>query len=308
MDTLTILGEVSDRVDNLSKDCYDEFVPVRSISFNNLESVRLGSKTHPLKEIAQRSIAFRLGIPYQYLSKCPPELQKENLEYWIQHEKNEELFFRFDGEAVRAIFTPRYQPLDNFKVLEQLEKCGYKDNTSVQCSLDEEFMSLSILDGKNSFHINGDNFTPGISIANSEVGLSSLHISAFILRLICTNGLVARKEVKSSYRHISQKVMEEFPAVVNEVSSSLGRQKQQFDISMKSTIDNVDQTMKTFNKQYALSEEERKAVQWGFLQEPGNKMFDVINAYTRASQYSDLNAESSYRLQKTGGDILALLN
>jgi hypothetical protein len=43
-------------------------------------------------------------------------------------------------------------------------------------------MSLSILDGKKAFDINGDKFKPGISISNSEVGLASLSIAAFILR------------------------------------------------------------------------------------------------------------------------------
>jgi len=33
----------------------------------------------------------------------------------------------------------------------------------------------------------------------------------------------------------------------------------------------------------------------------------VINAYTRAAQFEALPAESSYRLQRVGGDILDML-
>ena len=52
-----------------------------------------------------------------YLAKCPHDLQKENMNYWWDKEKNEELFFRFDGDEVRAMFTPKYKPVDNFEVL-----------------------------------------------------------------------------------------------------------------------------------------------------------------------------------------------
>ena len=42
------------------------------------------------------------------------------MNYWWDKEKNEELFFRFDGDEVRAMFTPKYKPVDNFEVLERV--------------------------------------------------------------------------------------------------------------------------------------------------------------------------------------------
>ena len=134
----------------------------------------------------------------------------------------------FDGQDVRAIFTPRYKPVDNFEVMERLENLGYTPDTKVQCHLDTEFMSLSIPDGKQTFAVNGDKITPGISIANSEVGLSSLKISAFFLRLVCTNGMVAKTEISAAYRHVSVKILDEFPNVMREVGSQLSRQRDKF--------------------------------------------------------------------------------
>jgi hypothetical protein len=37
-------------------------------------------------------------------------------------------------------------------------------------------------------------------------------------------------------------------------------------------------------------------------------MFHVVNTYTRASAMEGLPAESSYRLQKIGGEVLGMLN
>ncbi|MFC1513475.1 hypothetical protein ACFL5P_00525 [candidate division KSB1 bacterium] len=306
---LTTLGEVSQRVEEMSLENWDDFIPTRSIAFNSIDSIRIGSATHPVKPIAQRSIAFRLGIPLQYISKCPPELQRDNLEYWLQYEKNEKLLFRFNGDSVRAIFTERYQALDNFMVLEQLGRVGYTPETPVQCALDENFMSLSIPDGRKTFHVNSSDMSPGINISNSEIGLSSLHISAYFMRLACSNGLILRTEVTSSYKHISQKILDEFPAVINEVSANLGKQKEQFELSMNSPVSSPEMTFKSLNKQYALSEKEREAVEWGYQQEPGNNtMFDIVNAYTAAAKYSGLSAAEVNHLQRVGGNILAMVN
>lgn len=79
-------------------------------------------------------------------------------------------------------------------------------------------------------------------------------------------------------------------------------------ILKSTTPHNPDETIQTFNKQFNVSDIEREAADWGFEYQTGNTMFDVINAYTRGAQYNKLNAESSYRLNRIGGDILALVN
>ncbi len=123
--------------------------------------MRISGEAHAVRPVAQRSISARLGIPYQYLKKCPQDIQAQNLNHWIKEEKNDQLFLRFDGDDVRAIFTPRYVPVDNFEVFERLDSMGFSPDTKVQCSLDPEFMTLSIPDGQKAFDINGDKYTPG---------------------------------------------------------------------------------------------------------------------------------------------------
>jgi hypothetical protein len=307
MTNMTTLGKVSERVDQLSENCTDHLVPVKDISFDSLESLKIENQVYPMRPIAQQSIANRLGIPIQYLRKCPSGVQAYNMNHWIKEEKNEQLFVRFDGEEVRAIFTPRYQPIDNFEVLERLDSLGYSPDTPVQCHLDPEFMSLSILDGKKTFSLNGDKMTPGVSVSNSEVGLACLSIAAFLLRLVCTNGLIARTEVNASYKHVSLKVFKEFPQVLEKVSLELAKKREQLRISTESMVDNPALTMENFNRQFQLNKPEREAVEWGWSREAGYTMFHLVNAYTRASQFEGLSAESSYRLQRTGGMILEMV-
>jgi len=280
---------------------------VPEISFDSLQTMRIGDERHTMRTMAQRSIAWRLGIPYNYLAKCPPELQTEQMNFWIRHEKREQLFIRFDGEDVRAIFTPRYKPVDNFEVFARLDEMGYTPDTQVQCHHDAEFMLLSIPDGKRSFKVNGDKTTPGISISNSEVGLASLSVSAFILRLVCTNGMVAKTEISASYRHVSTKILTELPHVFEKVSDGLGRQKDRLKLSLESPVADPLMTIGNFNRQFALGEMEKTAVEWAWPQEAGETMFHVVNTYTRAAAMEGLPAESSFRLQRVGGEVLGML-
>ncbi len=285
-------------------------VPVPEIGFDGVGTMTISGQRHRVRSVAQRQIATRLGVPHSYLTRCPRDLQTENLDYWLTREKNDELFVRFDGDDVRAIFTPRYQPVDNIRVLEKLEELGIGHDMDVQLALDGEFMSLSIPDSRKTFTIgDNDKMTPGISISNSEVGLASLSISAFVLRLVCTNGMVAKTEISASYRHVSAKVMDEFPHVMGKVAGELDAQQGRFRLSMASPVDDPESTVKSFNRQYQLREPEVEAVDWAYPQEMDDPatMFNVVNTYTKASQAPDLSAESAHRLGRVGGAILGMV-
>jgi hypothetical protein len=304
---MTALHNVYDRVERMSKNHTDRNIPVDDISFESLENINIGKTVHRLRPIAQQSIAYRLGIPINYLRKCTPSIQQLNLNYWIRHEKNDELFFRFDGDEVRAVFTPRYISTDNLEVLDRLMGLGFKPDTKVQSSLDNEFMLVSIPDDRETFKINGDRMTPGISVSNSEVGLAALSISSFVLRLVCTNGMISKTAVSASYRHVSSKLPSSLSGVLEQVKSGIEDQREQFRISLESKVENPEATIESFNRQFELRKEEKEAVEWALAQEYGFTMFAVINSYTKAAQYELLSAESRYRLQKVGGMVLGMV-
>jgi hypothetical protein len=307
MSQMTTLAKVHERVERMSQNHVDQFIGVKDISFDDLKTIRIGDNAHILRPVAQQSIANRLGIPIQYLRRCPEDIQALNMNHWIRKETHEELFFRFDGNDVRAVFTPRYIPTDNREVLQKLDGIGYDPDTKVQCSLDDEFMSLSIPDGKQTFQVNGEKMTPGISVSNSEVGLASLSIAAFMLRLICANGMISKTEVSASYRHVSTKILSELPGVFINVSQELGRQKEQVRLSLESKVDNPESTINSFNNQFQLNKTEKEAVGWALPLEYGYTMFHVVNVYTKAAHFEELPAESSFRLQKVGGMILGMV-
>jgi hypothetical protein len=65
--------------------------------------------------------------------------------------------------------------------------------------------------------------------------------------------------------------------------------------------------MNSFNRQFQLGKMEQEAVEWWYGFEPQNTIFDIIQGYTRGAQFAGLTAESGYRLQKVGWNILAIV-
>ena len=306
----TTLADVQTQVQQMAQNHRDYLVRTEDIHFVNLEQVVINGELHPVLPHAQRFIANRLGVPYQYLNRCPASLQAKNMNFWLSEMQDEKEFFvRLDQNAVRAWFSSRYQPIDNTDILQRLDQLGFGPDTTATSQIDPNFMSLSLSDPERSFTVQkGDEITPGFTISNSEIGLSSLKIEAFFLRLICTNGLISKASITSSFRHISKKVLDELPMILRNISQEASIQAQQFKFSLESPVENPDETFSTFNRQFQLDQPEKDAVLWGWDFEQGNTMFHIINAYTKAAQHPELPVLSEYKLQKCGGEILGMVN
>ena len=80
-----------------------------------------------------------------------------------------------------------------------------------------------------------------------------------------------------------------------------------FLISMETPVENPIDTIASFNRQFQLTQKQAKAVEAAWMLEDGATMFNVINSYTRAAQGTEMTAEEAYRLEKVGGQILALV-
>jgi len=126
--------------------------------------------------------------------------------------------------------------------------------------------------------------------------------------IILSNQHFSQNPNPCSYRHVSTKILIELPQVFEKVSYELGNQRDRFRLSLESPVDDPLKTLERFNKQFALKKSEREAVAWAWPQEAGDTMFHVVNTYTRAAAMEGLPAESSFRLQKVGGEVLGMLS
>ncbi len=91
--------------------------------------------------------------------------------------------------------------------------------------------------------------------------------------------MVSKTELSDSYLHVSTKILDEFPATMDKVSYELGAQKHKIGISMKSPVDDPLKTFESFNRQFNLNQPKKEAVEWAWLLELRDNMFDVVNTY-----------------------------
>ncbi|ABW66093.1 DUF932 domain-containing protein [Desulfosudis oleivorans] len=313
--TTTTLERVIEKVHEASAGHYDEVVPVQEMEFDSLSRMWIAGQQTEILPGAQRLLSNRLRVPFSYLSRCPANLQAENLNFWIEQERlNRETFFcRFDGHRLRAVFTERYKPLDNMDVLSQLLRHGFDPDTQVQYAIDDGMFLVRIPEYARAFGVNPgygklDEIVPGVSFANSEVGLLAFSIEAFFYRLVCTNGLISKtSSTFSRFKHISNRGLENFPETIAGVIEDSVRKQEQFKLSRQSPVENPIRSIETFARQFGLAHLETEVVCKAYLLEQGATMFHIINAFTRAAQDKHLDTLQSYRLESAGGQILSLV-
>jgi len=304
------LENVIDVVHQQSINHFDEIVPVNEMQFDSLTQMWISGRQVEILPSAQHLLSNRLRVPHSYLSRCPAELQSSNLNYWIEQERSqrETFFCRFDENQLRAVFTERYTAIDHMEVLTKMLEYGFDPAGEIQFALDHEMMVLKMPEYGEAFYLAGkDKIVPGISITNSEVGILALSIEAFYYRLVCTNGLIAKTAVDARYKHISRKVINEFPDILRGVISQSQQGQDRFLISAQTHVINPESTIETFVRQFQITQDEAQIVKRAYYLEEGATMFHVIQAFTRAAQDRSLSASGAYRLEKAGGAILGMV-
>ncbi|MCD4675939.1 MAG: DUF945 domain-containing protein [Desulfobacula sp.] len=316
MTKTTTLESVIDHVHQDSANHFDETLPVQEMSFDSLNQMSISGKQVDVATSAQRLLSNRLRVPHSYLMRCPEDLQARNLNFWIEQEsRHRETFFcRFNGNTLRAVFTERYQPLDNMEILAQLIQMGFGPNLQVQYSLDHGMFLLKIPEYDKAFGVNSghggslDEIVPGVAFANSEVGLIAFSIESFFYRLVCTNGLISVAKAKTSrFKHISNRGIENFPETLAMVVDGSVRNQIEFKLSRESYVDNPISSIESFSRRFGLSQNEAEIVKQSFENESGNTMFHIINAFTAAAKTEGLSTADVYKFEKTGGQVLSLV-
>ena len=101
------------------------------------------------------------------------------------------------------------------EILSQMLEYGFDPSAEVQYSIDDTMFLVKIPEYARAFRISTgyegkDEIVPGISFANSEVGILAFSIEAFFYRIICTNGLISQTSSTSRFKHISYRGLENF--------------------------------------------------------------------------------------------------
>ena len=182
--------------------------------------------------------------------------------------------------------------------------------TFVQAHLDGDALSVSFINRDNPFDISelDDMAAMAWNLSNSETGRMGISLTGAIYRFICSNGVLSPASANMRKRHISTSVLDSLPEMMAEAMTKLERMKEQFRISLDTPVSDPEATIETINRQFQLDKLERDAVAWGYQHEPGESMFEIVQAYSKSPQKSGLPAYSCNRLERVAGQVVAAIN
>lgn len=267
-----------------------------------------GSERYNLREHAFGQIASKLQIPAPYLRRCDPELRSRNVNRWLR-EEDRDVLLRLEGGEVRAVLSGSYRQINHLDILGWLESRMGAD-TQVRYELNEAYLDLQVIGEAETGLPNArrDSLHRGLHLRNSEVGLARVNISALVYRTICLNGLVMgsgrwayqRRHVGKA--EIADQVREAFDRAI-ELS---GQAATAFAGTRGIQVNEPEKALERVITRYELVEEEGAAVNRAYQVEPGQTLYNVINALTRAGNDNALALESRHKLQTLGGRLTDL--
>ena len=151
-----------------------------------------------LSEHAHRNLATWCGIPWKYYERllcddAQDQLLARNVNHWFVGTPARRMVRTLHGDA-RAVLSDRYARIDNHDVLQVVLPAMMNSNAGWvfhQAAITDTRMYMkAVLPRVETAVEVGDPVQLGMVMSNSEVGDGRLWFRPFVLRLVCTNGMV----------------------------------------------------------------------------------------------------------------------
>lgn len=303
-----------------------EAVPVENTVVLNVPEVG----EYPLTVHAHAQLAEKLKIPKRYYDRMieegRPDLLAENVNAWMG-EKDRRLLRILDGD-IRAILSDRYRVMDNHDLMfTALEEFKQKETIEVhRADLTDTHMYIKAYDRTLVAEIREeDAVNAGLIIRNSEIGVGAFKVEPFILRQICTNGLIG--EVALEKMHLGRMTKEigfidwsdetrmledqSLFSQVKDVIHAAFNEKifyEWVDVAKNGTEVIVEEPIEAVNNVATfinIGEEQKNELLMHFLGDNDTTQYGLVNAITRtARDMTDVNEQ--VRLEGVAGSLLAM--
>ena len=304
------LGELRDRLAGLGREQRDVVINTRELAMAPVDGGLMvgGNERYTLREHAFGQIAAKLAIPAHYLRRCDPDLRARNVNRWLR-ESDRDMLLRLEGGEIRAVLSGSYRVINHADILGWLES-RLGENAAVRYELTEGYLDLQVVGDHETGlpQARRDSLHRGLHLRNSEVGLARVNISALVYRTICLNGLVmgagrwayTRRHVGKA--EIAEQVREAFDRAID----LSGQAATAFAGTRGIQVKEPEKALERIVTRYELAEDEGAAVNRAYHTEPGDTLYAVINALTRAGNDSALAIDSRHKLQTLGGRLTDL--
>jgi hypothetical protein len=186
--------------------------------------------------------------------------------------------------------TESYTPIDNHELIDLVEPLVAGNNIRIVSDYQNDMM-LSIrgvFDISNDIPTKvGDITKKGIAINNSEVGYMAVQFRAFLYRLVCTNGMIAPKDMGGfhcRHRGNKQRILDYSTQSVISLNENLSIYLNSFERSRQIELKNPVERIKEDVDEKNWPDKWEDIFTTAYQIEPSETLFGLINAYTRGAQ------------------------
>jgi hypothetical protein len=280
-----------------------------------------------LSDFSKGQFANKLlwGIPYHYCQKIPNDLYAHNCNYqldkMIEEDRkalDKELLIRTHNNNALGILTKAYKKLDNYDVVlavgNAIKSLGLSGDFEIkQLNNSSEYFSAKFV-LKDDFIVGNTNGKPDIHrigwiITNSEVGKSALRVTAYIWRLVCSNGLIRQVSEHKAFKqvhlsHLSQQEL--FGKIDNAIFMSIEEAKKTIERLVEAKevkFDNVEKEIERLTERYKFTLDFSDRVLKTVQAENDNTKFGIIQAITDNAKYSG-SVEALNKFETIAGEYL----
>jgi len=335
------LQDLARKVQFVSDNKHDFVVPANNIRFDIDEHGIRFSDEYKAKfdglvtPHAFNQVTTDVGIPATYARKLNEsknhELLQTNVNTLVsQQDKNRML--RLVENDMRGYLSDSFSTdYDNDTILKALLPVLHDMGDSIEvrsCSLTDTKMYLKVISKKLTGDVKvSDPVSGGLSIVNSEVGMSFYSENEFIERLVCLNGMTRPNNI-SSFRKMHRGSRKNVGMIQRD---TLYATRQAIALQIRDSVTaalspaRFQQTLEDMRAttERKISGKPEEAIrelgkQVGFTQTEGDEIFKhlieggdlsqwgLVNAVTRYSQYKNVNYDRASDLEIIGGKVLEL--
>jgi len=279
-------------------------------------AVRGIDRTLSMTPHAFANVCGRLGIPSNYAAGLHPAMAAELMRYeYVRRrlaQSSKGLLIRCYGDLVRGLVSDRYVPLDDISAIEAVhEELAGTAVLVHHFHAGPELTELRLVFPDRCVQLKrtrrvGDIVGLGLYLRNSEVGESSLAVHVFVLRLVCTNGLIAAHRAFYAWRHTAirpERALAELRRAIRRAHDLLPEVAELLDQAAETGLRyGAQQALVTLARDQGFSDSLTNRVLQAYAADPHDSLFGVVNALTAVARWS--RARTRTRLEVLAGDII----
>lgn len=267
--------------------------------------VQAGSRTFRISSEAYGKLGRLVGIPVGYLSRTPVELMVPHVNHWLTSGKLAVLGYAVEDTTVRLVGKGLDTPISCLQVLDALEAVAGRELSAHHVVHNLYDTCFSITTSEERAVQPGDPVRSGITVETSYAGLVPLQISAYVHRLVCTNGAISSEHV---YRHshrlgegTTEWLRDVLALAVGAADREVERLRQMREVRLTG---HLAESLESIFAEYSVPTRYREGLTEQVLNAPPETLYDLYNLITQVgSNDVDVLAQPQMarRLMRAGG-------